>query len=142
MSRCLALDVGDERIGLAISDELGQLARPLEVVARKSGPASFEHIRDVVQAQKVELIVVGWPLLADGTEGAQVRSTAAYLRGLAKFVTIPLVCWDERSSTTEADAIMAEDGTSRRRARRNRDAVAAAVILQHYLDDNSKGVAW
>ena len=142
MSRCLALDVGDERIGLAISDEQERLARPLEVVARKPGPASFEHIRQVVQAQGVDLIVVGWPLLADGTEGAQVRSTAAYLRGLARFVTIPIVRWDERSSTTEADAIMAEDGTSRRRARRNRDAVAAAVILQHYLDETAEGVAW
>lgn len=142
MSRCLALDVGDERIGLAISDEQGRLARPLEVVARIPGPASFEHIRDVVQAHAVELIVVGWPLLADGTEGAQVRSTAAYLRGLARFVAIPIVRWDEGSSTTEADAIMAEDGTSRRRARRNRDAVAAAVILQHYLDNKSEGVAW
>lgn len=142
MSRFLALDVGDERVGLAISDEQGQLARPLEVVARISGSASYEHICAVIQTQGIESIIVGWPLLPDGAEGAQVRSTAAYLRGLEKFVTIPIVRWDERSSTNEADAIMAQDGASRRRARRNRDAVAAAVILQHYLDNKSLGVAW
>ncbi|MHB1357880.1 MAG: Holliday junction resolvase RuvX [Anaerolineae bacterium] len=142
MSRFLALDVGDERVGLAISDEQGLLARPLEVVARVSGSASYLHICAVIKAQGIESIIVGWPLTPDGTEGAQVRSTAAYLRGLAKFVTIPIVRWDERSSTNEADAIMSQDGASRRRARRNRDAVAAAVILQHYLDNKTLGVAW
>lgn len=142
MSRILALDVGDERIGLAISDEQRRLARPLETVARVSGAASFERIRAVVQEYTVSLVVIGWPLLTDGSEGEQARSTAAYLKGLTKFVTIPIVQWDERSSTNEADGIMIQDGTSRRRARRNRDAVAAAVILQHYLDEKSEGLAW
>jgi putative Holliday junction resolvase len=141
MSRYLALDVGDERIGLAISDESGRLARPLEVISRKQGAASFQHIRDLVKTHGIETIVVGWPLLADRTEGVQVHSTAAYLRGLARFVTIPIIHWDERSSTIEANGIMTVDGTSRRRARRNRDAVAAAVILQHYLDEQAEGVS-
>jgi putative holliday junction resolvase len=142
MSRILALDVGDERIGLAISDEQKLLARPLEVIARVSGSASYERIRTLVQEQSVSLIIVGWPLLADGAEGEQVRSTAAYMRGLTKYVSLPIEHWDERSSTNEADRIMLQDGTSRRRAHRNRDAVAAAVILQHYLDDKSEGVTW
>jgi putative Holliday junction resolvase len=140
MSRYLALDVGNERIGLAISDERGQLARPLEVIARLSGHASFEYISDLVSRQAIEVVIVGWPLLADGAEGAQVRSTAAYVRGLAKYIAKPIVHCDERNSTIEANGILASDGLSRRRVRRNRDAVSAAVILQHYLDEKAQGV--
>jgi putative holliday junction resolvase len=142
MSRILALDVGEERIGLAISDELARLARPFEVVIRVPGSASFEHIRDVVLSQGIGLMVIGWPLLEGGAEGAQVRSTAAYLRGLEKYIAIPIVRWDERSSTNEANTTMSRDGTSRRRVRRKRDAVAAAIILQRYLDETSQGVTW
>ena len=78
--RCLALDVGDERIGVAISDENGTMARPLEIIARKAGPSSFQRIAALVAEQGVALIVVGLPLLPDGSEGAQARSTRAYLQ--------------------------------------------------------------
>jgi len=135
--RCLALDVGDERVGVAISDSSAFLARPLSVVARRPGPASFLRIAEIIAGNGVELVVVGLPLLLDGTEGKQVRSTRAYVRGLQRHIDVPIVYWDERSSTRRATEIMIESGRGRHRQRRAKDAVAAAVILQEYLDDQS-----
>lgn len=135
--RCLALDVGDERVGVAISDSSAFLARPLSVVARRPGPAGFLRIAEIIAENGVELVVVGLPLLPDGTEGKQVRSTRAYVRGLQRHIDLPIVYWDERSSTRRATEIMIESGRGRRQKRRAKDAVAAAVILQEYLDDQS-----
>jgi len=137
--RCLGLDVGDERIGLAISDANAFLARPLEVVARRAGPSSFLRIAQIVAQNQVELIVVGLPLLPDGGEGKQVRSTRAYVRGLEQHLDLPIVYWDERSSTQRATEIMIENQTPRRRRQRAKDSVAAAVILQEYLDAKAEG---
>ncbi|MBN1400725.1 MAG: Holliday junction resolvase RuvX [Anaerolineae bacterium] len=132
--RYLCLDVGDERIGVAISDELGALARPLEVLRRASGPGSFQRLAELVHEYEVGMLVVGLPLLEDGTEGEQVRSTRAYVRGLRGHVDSPIVFWDERDSTKRAEEIMSINRRSRRRRQGGLDAVAAAVILQSYLD--------
>ena len=135
--RYLALDVGDERIGLALSDERGVLARPLETIRRVAGPASFQHIATLVAEQGVGEIVVGLPLLEGGGEGKQTASVHAYVRGLREHVAVPIVYWDERYSTRRAQEHMAESGRSRRHRRRQVDAVAAAVILQEYLDEQN-----
>ncbi len=127
--RYLALDVGEERIGIAISDEIGLVARPLETIVREPGPASFERIADILQEKEIDAIVVGLPLLLDGSEGKQVRSTRAYVRGLTTHVEAPITYWDERYSTNRAKEIMIEN-----RSKASLDAVAAAVILQEYLD--------
>ena len=148
--RYLALDVGDERIGEAISDETGSLARPLEIIARVAGPSSFRRLAALIAQHGVESVVVGLPLLSDGSEGKQARSTMAYLRGLERHVALPIVLWDERSSTQQAREIIAEAAGPRgpdaegrfrgaRKARRRADdAVAAAVILQDYLNARSE----
>jgi len=136
--RRLALDVGDERIGLAISDGLGLTARPLETVRRVSGSASFERIAQIIASEEVEEIVVGLPLLEDGSEGKQVASTRAYVRGLVRYVDLPIAYFDERYSSNDAQSLI--ERNKGRRRRRNRmgsasiDAVAAAVFLQLYLD--------
>ncbi|MEA3407996.1 MAG: Holliday junction resolvase RuvX [Chloroflexota bacterium] len=127
--RYLALDVGEERIGIAISDETGLVAHPVETIIREPGPASFWRIADIVREKGVGAIVVGLPLLLDGSRGKQVRSTRAYVRGLRAYVEVPITYWDERHSTSRAREIMAEN-----RSNRSLDAVAAAVILQEYLD--------
>ena len=137
--RHLALDVGDERIGVAISDADGLLARPLEVIARRPGPSSFLRIAEIVAKERVQVIVVGLPLLPDGTEGKQVESTRAYVRGLVQYVDVPIVYWDERYSTDRAMQIMIQNRSKRRRRQQMADAVAAAVILQEYLDNRAGG---
>jgi len=131
--RYLALDVGDERIGVAVSDAGGLVARPLEVLARVRGSASFLRIGELVSEYCIGTIVVGWPLLPDGSEGAQVRSTAAYVRGLEQHVDIPIIRYDERGSTIRARELSQESGGSRRRD--DLDALAAAVILQSFLNE-------
>jgi len=137
--RYLALDVGNERIGLAVSDELALLVRPLEVVRRGSGPGSFLRIAEIIEELRIGTIVVGLPLLPSGGAGAQVRSTEAYVRGLRKRVDTPIVMWDERDSSTQASDILSQSGTRSARRRSRLDAVAAAVILQSYLDAHRGG---
>lgn len=150
--RHMALDVGDERIGVALSDQSGYLARPLEIVTRRSGPSSFVRIAEIVAQHGVEVIVVGLPLMPDGSEEEQVRSTRAYVAGLTEHVSVPIVYWDERLTTFRAREIIAEQESVRGRRgrptpekrsgkrRRRDDAVAAAVILQEYLDAQSGGL--
>ncbi len=134
MTRYLALDVGDERIGVAISDELGLLARPLAVLAREPGPGSFLQLAEIVRREQVARIIVGLPLLEGGLAGKQVASTQAYVRGLAEHIQTPVTYWDERYSTARAEEIAQETARRNRPRRDDLDAVAAAVILQDYLD--------
>ncbi|MGC9360445.1 MAG: Holliday junction resolvase RuvX [Anaerolineae bacterium] len=142
--RYLALDVGDERIGVAVSDAGGLIARPLEVIRRVRGSASFERIMELIAAYRgttdVVAIVVGWPLLPDGSEGAQVRSTAAYIEGLRRYMgrlgfqDLPIIRYDERDSTARAQELVADSG----RHRDDLDAVAAAVILEAFLNERAE----
>lgn len=138
MTRYLALDVGDERIGVARSDPSGLIATPLETIARVAGPASYERLREIIARDHIDEIVVGLPLLPSGDEGEQVASTRAYVRGLEMHVDLPIHYWDERDSTVKAQAIRVVNRPrrrpGRRREERDLDAVAAAVILQDFLD--------
>lgn len=138
MTRLLALDVGDERIGVAISDELGLLARPYGVMQRVAGPESFVRLARIVECEGVGRIIVGLPLLADGTEGKQVRSTQAYVRGLTPYVAVPIVYWDERYTTQEARDLISRMDSRRRREPVAIDAAAAAVILQDYINEQTE----
>ncbi len=134
MSRYLALDVGDERIGVAISDELGLLARPLAVLAREPGPGSYLQLAEIVRREGVGCLIVGLPLLENGLAGKQVASTQAYVRGMAEHVPVPVIYWDERYTTARAREIIQETSPGNHPRRDDLDAVAAAVILQDYLD--------
>ncbi len=138
--RHLALDVGDERIGVAISDQSGYLSRPLEVIPRRAGAASYARLQEIIAQHKVEMIVVGLPLLPDGREGQQARSVRAYVEGLRAHVAVPIVYWDERHSTQRAAEALRENRASRKRRQGAVDAVAAAVILQEYLDAQGGGL--
>jgi putative Holliday junction resolvase len=131
MTRCLALDVGDERIGVAISDEMAVVARPYGVIPRVAGAASYLELADIIRREGVDRIIVGLPLMEDRTRGKQVASVEAYVRGLARHIDLPVVYWDERYTTLEAREIMRRAG---RRDGGDIDAVAAAVILQDYMD--------
>jgi putative Holliday junction resolvase len=132
--RLLALDVGDRRIGVAVGEAPGWLVRPLTVIERTSRAQDFARLEQVVTEQGAVGIVVGYPLNDDGTAGPQAQQTARYARRLAQIVPVPVMLWDERLSTFEADDLRQDA----RRVTKNRhpvaqDAVAAAVILQSYL---------
>ena len=137
--RILALDVGERRVGVAISDETRILARSLTVVHRRSKAEDFGTLAQLVRKYAVSAIVVGLPLDADGTEGQQARRCRRYAIELsealsAQHLTTPLVFYDESLSTVDAAEIMIASGRKRRDRRQRIDAVAAAVILQSYLD--------
>jgi putative Holliday junction resolvase len=142
--RVLGLDVGDRRVGIAISDPTGVLVRPLQTLVRSSRAEDFAAIAALVAEYEVELVVVGQPLSLDGTEGPQARRIARYAQLLADRLAVPVVLWDERYTTAAAEEILLQSrGKRKRRRARDEgevDAIAAAVILQSYLEGQDEGL--
>lgn len=138
--RILGLDMGERRVGIAISDPTGTVARPLQTLVRGSREEDFAAIAALVAEYDVGLVVVGQPLSLDGTEGPQARRVARYAEALAARLPVQLVSWDERFTTVVAEEILQQSHKSKKRRRARIagevDAVAAAVILQSYLDSS------
>jgi putative pre-16S rRNA nuclease len=135
--RVLGIDAGERRVGVALSDELRVLASPVGVYDRRNGLALvFDALAALAEREGVTLLVVGLPLNADGTHGRQARRAVAFAQLAERVLGLPATMWDERLSTREAEAIVRAQGRSTRRVRQagQLDAVAAAVILQEYLD--------
>ena len=129
----LALDVGDRRIGLAISDPTGMLASPLGVVER--GPSDVDDILRVALDNGVMEIVIGLPLTLAGESRAQAGKVRGFAQELRSKTDLQVTMVDERLSTVQAQRMLRESGTGRRNQDRGRlDSAAAAVILQAYLD--------
>lgn len=134
MSRILGLDVGDRRIGLALSDPLGWTAQGRGLLERTTLEADLAWLQEQVAAWSVSRIVVGLPRSLNGSLGPQAQKVLSFVEALRKVVSVPVEVWDERLSTREAERILLEAGLSRRRRRRHRDPMAAVLILQSYLD--------
>ena len=130
-------------MGIAISDPTGTLARPLRTLVRGSRDEDFAAIAGLVDEHDVGLVVVGCPLSLDGTEGPQAQRVARYADALAATLVVQVVLWDERYTTVEAHEILrrrrGKGGRRRARAADQVDAIAAAVILQSYLDSGNLG---
>jgi putative Holliday junction resolvase len=133
VGRSLALDVGERRIGVAVSDSEGWLASPLLVVERREAQRDFARIVALVQEQAALRVVVGLPRTLDGDIGPQARRVQRWTGRLQPQLDVPIVYWDERYSTAEATRLLAAIPSRRRPGI---DAAAAAVILQDYLDAN------
>ena len=132
--RVLGLDIGEKRIGVAVSDPSGSVATPLAVLDARRALGDGQELARLVADYDVELLVAGLPLSLDGSEGPQalrVRSAAQRLAGL---VSLPLEFADERLSSTEARRTMTDAGVTDRDKRGSIDMVAAAIFLQTYLD--------
>jgi putative Holliday junction resolvase len=136
--RILGLDMGERRVGVAISDPTGTVARPLQALVRGSREEDFAAIAALVTEHDVGLVVVGQPLSLDGTQGPQARRVTRYAEALAAHLPVRVVLWDERFTTVAADEILRQDRGKKERQRARAtgelDAIAAAVILQSYLD--------
>ncbi len=138
--RLLALDVGDRWVGMAVSDPTGSIATPLTVIRRTSKVEDFRRIGRLAREQGVDGLIVGHPLNDDGTASPQARRVERYATALvealeAEGLKLTVSLWDERMSTQRAEEIMREAGRKARERRTWIDAVAAAVILQDYLDE-------
>ena len=132
--RVLALDVGERRVGVAVSDPTGTLATPHGVIHRRSKAQDFAAVARLVTELGAERVVVGLPLSLSGDVGPQARRVMRYAQALAQALPVPVELYDERYSTVTADELLAEGGRKRRRT--PIDAAAAAVILQEYLADS------
>lgn len=136
MGRLLALDIGEKRIGVAVCDESGTLARPLTTIRRASKREDFERIARLAEEYQAERIIAGYPRSLSGDEGPQARRVRRYVEALAAALPVPVELWDERYTTVEASERLLEAKPGRRspRDRGQLDAAAAAIILQGYLD--------
>ena len=133
--RLLAVDWGDVRIGLALSDESQVIATPLETLVRRTGKRfPMPRFLELVAQHAPVGIVVGLPLTAEGDEGASAAGAREIAEAIIRRTGLPLDLWDERMSTARALAAIREQGGSTRGRREDVDALAAAVVLQHYLE--------
>ena len=135
--RYLALDLGGQRIGIALSDPTALIARSLEVMERTSRAADFAHIAELIEEYNVDALVVGLPLNMDGTEGSQAAWARDYSAELAETVDRPVHLWDERLTTQEAEDVIHQQGKTVEETKDWIDAVAAAVILQSFLNNRA-----
>jgi putative Holliday junction resolvase len=131
MARILGLDVGERRIGIAISAPEGRLAVPLRVLNRRDEDADIAAIAELARSEQVEAVVVGHPLSLSGAAGPQATRVEVFARRLAESTGLSLDLWDERLSSVQAERVPAP---TKRGRRRPRDDLAAAIILQSYLD--------
>jgi putative holliday junction resolvase len=132
--RILALDLGEKRIGVAVSDETRTIARSHSVFKRTSRLADFEKIGRIIDEEGVTLVVVGLPVHLDGREGLKAAWVRDYTAALANQLNVTTDFWDEALTTVAAQESMRQRGQSRKKQRQWIDAVAAAFILQSYLD--------
>ena len=130
--RVMALDVGSVRIGVALSDPTRTFAQPTETLLRYKKP--IERIVRLIAEHQVGVLVVGQPLTLAGGMGPAVAAIAAFVATLEPHIQIPIVMWDERLSTAHAQRDMIALGARRATRRDHIDKVAAALILQSYLD--------
>jgi putative Holliday junction resolvase len=140
--RVMALDLGEKRIGIALSDPSRSLAKSYAVLKRSSRLADFERIRLIIDEQGVCLVIVGLPTLANGQEGSKAAWARSYAGELADHAEVPVKLWDESYSTIDAEASLRERGVSRKKRKSNIDAVAASFILQSYLNSLRGTAAW
>ena len=136
--RILGLDPGERRIGVALSDPLGIIAQPHSVIDLRNQDLAKE-LRKLVEAEDVIVIVVGLPVSLDGAEHAAAQKARAFAERVAAATGIEPVFADERFTSSMAEAALLEGGVRRQARRESRDKVAAAVMLQGYLD-SGRGV--
>ena len=141
-TRMMALDVGDKRIGIAISDELGISAQPLSTLERRSGfKADLNEIARIVEEYKVSKVVIGVPINMDGSEGEQSAKALEFAERLRRRIRISVDTWDERLTTAQAERSLIALDKSRAKRKEVVDQLAAALILENYMAAKGSGTA-
>lgn len=138
MTRTFGLDVGTRTIGVAVSDPTATLASPLTTIRRTGLRADLDALAALIAAHDVDRLVVGWPLQPDGREGPITRKVQAFADAIAAHTGLPVERWDERMTSKLAERYLIEGGARRETRRQVVDKVAAALILQGWLDARSR----
>src|SRR4026208_1323587 len=131
--RILALDYGTKRIGVALSDELGWTAQPLETLNRRTLDRDIAHIVSLVGMHEVGRVLLGFPIQLDGREGPVVQAMREFHARLEQGVTVPVILWDERLTTKAAEDLLIAADVSRKKRKGVVDRIAASILLQSYL---------
>jgi putative Holliday junction resolvase len=139
--RSLGIDHGEKRIGIAVSDPTGSLARPLTILAHVSRTQDAARVLELASAHEVGLIVVGQSANEAGKPNLAGRRALRFAEFLKSTTSIPVVLWDESLSTQDARAMRIQGGASRKRRARPVDSLAAAVMLQSFLDSGASARA-
>jgi putative Holliday junction resolvase len=134
MSRILALDHGTKRIGVAISDELKMIAQPLEFIEAEPPGEAFARLQAILSEKPCELILVGMPRNMDGSYGPAAEKVRGFIDELKKLVTTPVRTWDERLTSAQANRVLLQGNVRRDQRKQKVDSMAAAILLQSYLD--------
>lgn len=132
--RLMGLDLGTKTIGVALADAGWSFASPLETVARTKLAPDLARLSAIIAAQYIVGLVLGHPINMDGTRGPRAQATRAFARDAARVLALPLLLWDERLSTAEAERVMIGQDLSRAKRAARIDSHAAAIILQGALD--------
>lgn len=135
--RTLGLDYGTKTVGVAISDEAQIIAQPLVTIERKHANKlrqTYAKIEAIIDEQNVDRIVLGFPKNMNNTEGERAEATRAFMDDLERRTGLPVILMDERLTTVEADRILEETGVAKSGRKEHIDKMAAAIILQSFLD--------
>ncbi|HWH70565.1 MAG TPA: Holliday junction resolvase RuvX [Candidatus Sulfotelmatobacter sp.] len=132
--RILGIDHGTRRIGIAVSDELKMIAQPLEYIPAEPFPDALTRLQELVRDKEVELILVGMPRNMNGTYGPAAVKVQEFIAALKEAVTVPIKTWDERLTSAQANRFLIEGNVRRDKRKEKVDKMAAAILLQSYLD--------
>jgi len=132
--KILGLDIGEKRIGIAISDELGYTAQGMRVMNRSGLEDDLTVLRELIKETEATEVVVGLPKNMDGSLGESAQKVLVFAKQMEEYLSIPVILWDERWTTAEATRLLVDADISRAKRRKVVDKLAAVLILQGYLD--------
>jgi putative Holliday junction resolvase len=132
--RILAIDHGTKRIGIAVSDELKMIAQPLEFIPAEPFEPFIARLSELLKEKEVELILVGLPRNMDGTYGPAAQKAQEFIASLRFHTTVPIKTWDERLTSVQANRLLIQGNVRRDKRKEKVDKMAAAILLQSYLD--------
>lgn len=134
----LGIDYGSRRIGMAISDVTGMIARPLDTIHRSVLEDDMKKIEAAIEQFQPEEIVIGLPVSMNGQSSEKTKEVINFIDNMKKSIRIPIVQWDERLTTVISERMLIDSGVRRENRKNVIDKVAAVVILQSYLDSKTK----
>lgn len=137
--RILALDYGTKRVGVAISDETLSIAQPVEYIPAEPASGLLQRIQELIKNREVGLVIVGMPRNMDGTYGPAAAMVQEFVKSLKNALSIPVKTWDERLTTVQANRYLREANVRQKKSRERVDKIAAAILLQSYLDARAPG---
>jgi len=137
--RVLGIDHGTRRMGIAISDELGTIALPLETIRAEPFTNFLSRLKEIIREKQVDLLIVGMPRNMDGSYGPAALKVQEFIAVLNETIGIPIRSWDERLTSAQANRFLIQADVRRKERKEKVDKTAAAILLQSYLDSAGTG---